>query len=236
MTRTSRQFTTEGIVLARTNFGEADRILTFLTPDQGKVKAIAKTVRKSQSKLAGGIELFSISHLTLIVGRGEINTLISTRLKKHYGNIVKDMERTNAGYEFIRLINKNTEEEPEPGYFDLLKKSFVALDDGYLHTQLVNLWFNMQLLKLTGHAPNLHTDSGGTKLAVSVTYDFHIEQMHFVPEPKERGSYSADHIKFMRVGFGASSPRILQRINHASKLTDVTSPLIQTMLKSFLRV
>ena len=232
----SRQFTTEGIILARTDYGEADRILTFITPDYGKVKAIAKSARKSKSKLAGGIELFSVSYITAVLGRGEINTLISTRLKKHYGNIVKDLERTNTGYEFIRLINKNTEEIPEQGYFDLLAKAFFALDDNQLDAKLTSLWFNMQLLKLTGHAPNLHTDSSGSKLAVSTAYDFQVEKMHFVPEPKKRGSYSAEHIKFMRVGFSASSPRILQRVNHAGELADAINPLIQTMLKSFLKV
>jgi DNA repair protein RecO (recombination protein O) len=52
---------TKGIVLTRTDYGEADRILHFLTPDQGKIAGIAKGVRKSKSKLAGGIELFSVS-------------------------------------------------------------------------------------------------------------------------------------------------------------------------------
>jgi len=50
-----KRINTHGIVLARTDFGEADRILTFLTPDNGKVKAIAKGVRKQKSKMAGGI-------------------------------------------------------------------------------------------------------------------------------------------------------------------------------------
>jgi DNA repair protein RecO (recombination protein O) len=50
-----RQFRTQAIILNRTDYGEADRIISFLTPDHGKVKAIAKAVRKSKSKLAGGI-------------------------------------------------------------------------------------------------------------------------------------------------------------------------------------
>ncbi|MEK7561678.1 MAG: DNA repair protein RecO, partial [Patescibacteria group bacterium] len=79
------RYITKGIVLSRTDYGEADRILSFLTIDHGKVRAIAKGVRKSKSKLAGGIELFSVSDLTLIIGRGELNTLISTRLVRHYG-------------------------------------------------------------------------------------------------------------------------------------------------------
>src|SRR5438105_13293621 len=108
-----QQFSTTGIVLARTDYGEADRILTFLTPDHGKVKAIAKGVRKIKSKLAGGIELFSVSDISLVIGRGELNTLTSTRLIKHYGNIVKDLNHSNTGYEFMRLLDKNTEDQAE---------------------------------------------------------------------------------------------------------------------------
>src|SRR5256885_8858328 len=106
------RFRTQAIILNRTDYGEADRIISFLTPDHGKLKAIAKGVRKSKSKLAGGIELFSVSEVSFIIGRSEINTIISTRLVKHYGNIVKDLDRTGAAYEFIKSLNKATEEQP----------------------------------------------------------------------------------------------------------------------------
>ncbi|HEX2615498.1 MAG TPA: DNA repair protein RecO, partial [Nitrososphaera sp.] len=58
-----RRFRSDALVISRTNFGEADRILTFLTPNHGKVRGIAKGVRKPKSKLAGGIELFSVCDL-----------------------------------------------------------------------------------------------------------------------------------------------------------------------------
>src|SRR3954468_11171776 len=119
-----QKFKTQGIILNRTEYGEADRILTFLTANHGKVKAIAKGVRKLKSKLAGGIELFSISDLSFIVGSGEINTLASSRLVTHYGGIVKNLDRTNLGYEFIKIIDRATEDKPEPGYFDLLNQAF----------------------------------------------------------------------------------------------------------------
>src|SRR3989338_6386968 len=111
-----KRFTTKGIILSRTDYGEADRILSFLTDDHGKVKAIDKSVRKTQSKLAGGIELFSVSGLPLIDGRGEVNPLISSRLVRHYGNIVKDIERTKAAYEVLRMIGRATQDQPEPAY------------------------------------------------------------------------------------------------------------------------
>ena len=55
---------TQAIVLRRTNYGEADRILKVITP-QGQRSIMAKGVRREKSKLAGGIELFAISDMTL---------------------------------------------------------------------------------------------------------------------------------------------------------------------------
>ena len=54
------QLVTDGIVLSRVNYGEADRIIKLLTPEAGKLSLMARGVRKPKSKLAGGIELFSI--------------------------------------------------------------------------------------------------------------------------------------------------------------------------------
>ncbi|MBA3757620.1 DNA repair protein RecO [Candidatus Saccharibacteria bacterium] len=231
-----KQFISKGIVLSRTNYGEADRIITFLTPDQGKVRAIAKGVRKSKSKLAGAIELFSVSELTFIVGRSDIKTLISSRLQKHYGNIVKDLTRTAAAYDAIKLVSKSTEEDPEEGYFDLLKSIFAALDNFELDPALCLLWFEMQLIKLSGHIPNLNTDIEGAKLKDSTSYNFHIEQMQFAPKITDQGLFSANHIKFLRLGFSAKGPQVLGRIQGSKILAADARPLVQTMLQSFVRI
>jgi DNA repair protein RecO (recombination protein O) len=228
------RFTTQGIILARTNYAEADRILTFLTPDHGKVQAIAKGVRKQKSKLAGGIELFSISHLTLLVGRSDINTLMSTRLDKHYANIVKQLPRSDAAYEMIRLSNKATEEVPEAGYFNLLKHGFESLDDLKLEPAIVLLWFQLQLLKLAGHSPDLHSDVQGAKLSQG-TYEFDVESMHFIHSPSGQGMYTANHIKFLRVGLAAAGPGVLLRVSGSDKLCQSLQPLVQAMLRTFIR-
>jgi DNA repair protein RecO len=68
------QIVTKGIVLSRRDYQEADRILSVLTPDNGKVSLIAKGVRKPKSKLAGGIELFSVSQLTYLPSHNDLKT------------------------------------------------------------------------------------------------------------------------------------------------------------------
>jgi len=221
-----KQLRTTGIVLSRTDFGEADRILTMLTPDYGKLRLMAKGVRRAKSKLAGGIELFSVSDITFIEGRGEIGTLISTRLKRHYGGIVKDLHRVQLGYELIKILNRATEDEPEPEYFDLLEQAFVALDDVEIDTGLAQLWFQAQLLKLAGHAPNLSSDTGGQKLAADQAYNFDTDAMAFAPHPQ--GPYKAGHIKFLRLVFSDNNPEGLSRVEGHDNLAANLLPLVET--------
>jgi len=223
---------TQAIVLSRTDYGEADRILTFLTPDQGKVSAIAKGVRKQKSKLAGGIELFSVSEISYIVGRRDISTLISTRLIKHYGRIVKDIDRTNVAYELIKTINKATEDKPEESYFNLLQTLLESLDDDSIGLELIQAWAAAQLLRLGGHTPNLRTQHSGEKLLAGQTYDFNFDNMSF-----ESGeTVGADQIKFLRLLFSENQPRTLQKVSGAGELAAQSRRLIQPMLQAYIRI
>lgn len=222
-----KHLVTRGIVLARTDYGEADRIVTMLTPEQGKLRLMARGVRKPQSKLAGGIELFSISDLTYITGKGEIGTLISSRLKQHYGNIVKDLARVQLGYELIKTLNKATEDHPEAAYFELLNQAFAALDNSATDLELINAWFQAQLLYLAGHSPNLTIDTANQKLDPDQAYTFDFEAMSFAPHPQ--GSFTASHIKALRLLFSGHSPANLQNVQGIITMLKDLSPLIRTM-------
>ncbi len=225
---------TTGIILSRTNYGEADRIITLLTPDYGKLRLLAKGVRKVKSKLAGGIELFSVSHISFIQGRGEIGTLISTRLDRHYGQIVQNIDRVQLGYELIKTLNKATEDEPEVEYFELLNQVFEALDNPAIGSGLIQVWFQAQLLKLAGHRPNLQTDTSGQKLDINQKYDFDFEAMASVPN--RSGNFTADHLKFLRLIFSGNQPKVLNQIKGLEKLVTDCAPLVSTMLNSHIRL
>ena len=228
------QLVTRGIVLARTNYGEADRIVTLLTPDHGKLRLMARGVRKARSKLAGGIELFSVSDIGFIRGRGEIGTLTSSRLLKHYGRIVTDLDRVQLGYELIKLLNKATEDQPEPEYFILLDQAFQALDDLAVSLDLIRLWFESHLLRQAGHAPNLRTDTDHQKLQPGQAYNFDFDAMAFAPH--DDGNFTADHIKALRLLFSGHPPPDLQKVQDIEALLPAIAPLIRTMLTSYIRV
>lgn len=227
------QTITQGIVLARTNYQEADRIITLLTPDHGKVSVLAKGVRKSKSKLAGGVELFSVAEISFMRGRGELCTLTSARLRTHYGNIVKDIDRTMLGYELIKLLNKTTEDEPGPEYFELMQETFAALDQAEIHVNLVKLWFYAQLLRTAGHTPNLKTDTTGKALDKDLRHSFDFDEMAFTPSAT--GDFLADHIKFLRLALSGNNPRVLQQVTGVGKLITPCLSVVQTILPSHIR-
>lgn len=228
-----KQLVTPAIILSRTDYGEADRIITLLTPKHGKLTLLARGVRRVKSKLAGGIELFSVSEVTFIKGRGDVGTLVSTRLIKHYGQIISDLNRTMLGYDLIKQLHKATEAETEEPYFELMKTAFEALDDPDLDIQLIKLWFAMQLLRLGGHSPNLQTDTHGQRLEADGHYDFSFDNAAFMPH--HHGHFTAMHIKFLRLGFGSTAPQTLQHIQGINRLVEDVSAIVVTMAATYTR-
>jgi DNA repair protein RecO (recombination protein O) len=231
-----KRFRTDAIVLGRTNYGEAARIITFLTPDHGKVKAIAKGVRKPKSKLAGGIELFCVCDVLFLVGRGEINTVVSTTLKAHYGAIIKDLERTQLAYKLLKLINKATHEHPGAEYFKLLQSALAELDDASIDYRLIEVWFMAQLVEISGYAPNLQVDVEDRRLKEDKSYDFDFSFMRFTEAEGDDAKYAAPHIKFLRLLFGNYPPKTIQKVEGAESFSLICQPLVQTMLSNFVSI
>ena len=227
-----KQVISLGIVLGRTDFGEADRILTVITPDQGKLRLIAKGVRRAKSKMAGGVELFSISQITYIPGRGEIGTLVSARLKDHYGKIVQDIERTMYGYEVLKVVSKSTEDEVGCEYFDLVATVLASLDNFDLPIEYTALWFDIRLLGLTGHLPNLRTDAQGKRLEQSKKYGLVPQDMVFVEQ--QDGQYEADHIKLLRLASSIEAPVTLLQVNGTDRVIGQCSSLARQMRQFFI--
>ncbi len=228
------QIVTTGIVLNRIDFQEADRIISLMTPDQGKIRLIAKGVRKLASKLAGGIELFSVSEITFIRGKSDLGTLVSSRLKVHFGKIVQDIDRTMLGYEFLKRTNKVTEDAADTEYFDLLRTTLSALNDLDLPLIIIEFWFTMQLLHISGHAPNLRTNSAGEPLKNDVSYSFDYDIMAF--SPHSDGLFLANHIKLLSLGIRASQPAILTKVQGASELLPALLVLAKTILSASVRI
>lgn len=217
--------TTKAIVLNRLDFGEADRIVTIITPDQGKRSVMAKGVRRIKSKLAGGIELFSVSDVVLIQGKKDIDTLVSSRLKRHFGNIPKDLDRTMLSYEVLEIVDKLTEARSGSEYFDILEDFFVVLDDG-VQQSVVGLWFYMHLLNLEGKDPNISSDANGHPLSSQELFAFDFETMSF--KASASGQFAPNHIKLMRLMLSEPA-KALPRLNVDKAVVDSCLQLVKAI-------
>jgi len=98
---------TKAIVLRRTNYGEADRIIQLLTPENGMLSVMAKGVRKEKSRLAGGIELFARCDVTVGFGKGDLGILTAARLDVFYSHIMTDYDRLQFGYDIIKQSRRS---------------------------------------------------------------------------------------------------------------------------------
>lgn len=221
-----KQQTSPAIVLRRTNYGEADRIVTFLTPI-GKVKAIVKGVRRSKSKLAGGIELFSESTITFLETRGDLQRIVSTRLEVHWDGIIGDLQRMMFGYEAMKLLDKVIEDEAEREYYELLKSTLGALAEPNIPLSAIEVWFYLRLLKQLGHEPNLKTDNKGARLEGERLYTFSVDDMCFVPS--SQGNFKAEHIKLLRLGL-THVIGVYRQVKNIKELTESLQPLFRQLI------
>lgn len=190
---------TQAIVLRRTNYGEADRILRMLTPI-GQRHVIAKGVRREKSKLAGGIELFAVSDVVITNGRTDLGILTSSRLVKFYRHILEDYDRLQFGYEAINLTARASEDLDEPAWYEVLREVFEALDDVTISLQMVQTWFYLHYARLTGYELNLDADVVGQALDEDKTYMYDINERGL--RAAAQGDINANHIKLLRVMSG----------------------------------
>jgi len=198
---------TQSIILRRTNYGEADRILRMLTP-LGQRNVIAKGVRREKSKLAGGIELFAVSDIVISTGRGDLGILTSSRLVKFYRHILEDYERLQFGYEAINLTARASEDIEEPAWYEVLKEVFEGLDDGAVSLQLAQTWFYLHYAKLTGYELNLESDVVGQALDETKTYMYDINERGL--RSAGQGDINANHIKLLRLMAGRPMRTVAQ--------------------------
>jgi len=187
---------TRAIVLRRTNYGEADRIVQFLTPE-GKRSVMARGVRREKSKLAGGIELFAVSDIVIQEGKGELGILTSARLVQFYRHILEDYDSMQFAYEAIKQVAKASEMVNEPEWYEVLLEVLMALDARSIPRQLVETWFYVHYAALLGYELSLFHDVGGEKLRSEARYMYDVSEKGLRESPN--GELTGDHIKFLRL-------------------------------------
>jgi DNA repair protein RecO (recombination protein O) len=163
--RTPRIYSTEAIVLRRTDYGEADRILTLFTPQRGKVRAIAKGVRRTTSRLAGHLELFARAQLLLATGR-ELDIVTQAEARERLDHLRDDLWHATGAWYAAELVDRFLQDaDPHPRVYHLFTGTLARLDQGAANPEESRGWlalrhFELHLLGELGYRPALHQCAG----------------------------------------------------------------------------
>lgn len=148
-----KSYKTEGFVLSRKNWGEADRLVTIFTKHFGKRQFIAKGIRRITSKRAPLLELFS--YVSIIAHRGKILDVISEVVAlSQYPLIRKRLERIGHVYVAVELVLRLTAENQEQeNVYELLSHFLATLNNlniGRSQAKKELIVFKIQLLTYLG--------------------------------------------------------------------------------------
>jgi DNA repair protein RecO (recombination protein O) len=122
-------YTTDALILKRMDYGEADRILTLFTPGRGKIKAIAKGARRTTSRIAGHVDLFTRSQLQLAAGR-DLEIVTQGESRERFPHLRAGLWHATTAYYLAELIDKFTEEHSEHAdLYTLVIESLRRLDE-----------------------------------------------------------------------------------------------------------
>ena len=147
----------DGIVLRTQKLGEADRIVTVLTRKNGRVRAVAKGVRKTKSRFGARVEPFSHVDLMVYTGR-TLDVITQAESVRSYGDqLVGDYGRYTTGVAMLETAERFTTVEKEPALrqFLLLVGGLRTLVDGGHDSRLVLDAYLLRSLAVAGYAPAL---------------------------------------------------------------------------------
>jgi DNA repair protein RecO (recombination protein O) len=148
-----RLYRTPAVVLKRMDLGEADRILTLFTRDEGKVRAVAKGVRRTTSRSAGHLEPFTLSDILFAVGR-ELDVISQADTVDSFRLIREDLNLTTHAYYRAEVDDLLTQPRLENrAVFDTLVGALQALS--VADSKLVLISFHLRLLHALGYRPEL---------------------------------------------------------------------------------
>ncbi len=151
-----RTYTARGIVLRQFNLGEADRILSILTPGQGKVRAIAKSVRRPKSKLRGSLDLTNLIDFSAAYGR-DLDVVNEAQIRDDHPRVRSDLSRLSKAIYACEIADSFAQEQvPSGGQFDLMVNVLDALGDAPDPWPVVR-WFETRMLDVSGFKPELES-------------------------------------------------------------------------------
>jgi len=148
----------EGIILKRIDLGEADKLVTIFTKSRGKVKAIARGVRRVKSRRAPNIELLNHAKIYFSQNRG-FHTLQEALVIEAFQPLKADLKKIALAYRLAEVTDRLFNEHEESKIvFEMLRRAFQSLSFGKeaLADKVSVLAFELKVLEQAGFRPQLY--------------------------------------------------------------------------------
>lgn len=148
-------FRTKGIFLKKMPHREADYFFTIYTKEYGMISALGKSIRKIDSKLRGGAQLFFFSEIEFIEGKN-YKILIDTSSLSRFENILNNLNRLGVAYRISEVANDFIKgEEKDKALWSLFIQSFKGLDNKKINPNILFFFFLWNFLSLLGYRAQL---------------------------------------------------------------------------------
>lgn len=161
-------YRTQGFILKKEDRGEADELFTVYTKDFGKLEILSKAIRKISSKLRSGAEIFYISEIEFIQGKG-YKTLTDAIVIEKFKNIRRNLTRLGIAYQVADVLDNSVSgEQKDEHIWELTKEVFNKLNNWRVENSLkignhklgiLYYYFFWNLISFLGYQPELRLDS-----------------------------------------------------------------------------
>ena len=169
----SRTYSAEAIIVNRKNFGESDRLITFLSKYNGKFDALAKGVRKVASRRGPNLDLLNHVKASFASGRN-FDVLTEVQALDTFRDLKSDLRRIGSGFFAAEIVNELlVEDQDEREVFELLLDSLKLMNRESEERKVNNVLrsFEIKFLQTVGLKPQLnHCSLCNRKLSIFSNY------------------------------------------------------------------
>lgn len=151
-----RSIRVQGIVLSHSNYGEADRFVRVLTPDHGKISALARGVRKINSRKAGHLQPFTLINAQLVQGRGSAWIVSQVSTQEAHPNLTCTLRKTCYASYVAELADRFSDAETDSRELYMLTVQTIRALDSASDPVPSLRYFDFRLFDLIGYRPKLH--------------------------------------------------------------------------------
>ena len=145
-----RSVTVEGIIIKRKSLGEADRILTIFTQKFGKVKVLAKGVKRITSRRGPNVELFNQVQISIHQGK-TFDILTEAQVLNTFPKLRKNLDLVGLAFHVCEIVDGLCpEHQSHPKIYEMMLQVLKELDHGLIHS------FERNLLQELGYLPKEH--------------------------------------------------------------------------------